>query len=229
MGFWAFQLLCARRAASDLWQFAQEHLKAALFGIIVSSPAIPLSRHLGSTASQEVWSIVIQCLIGPIGLIAVSFCWSWARSPFELWREAVESAPEPMARVDGPEPFRERRASYALWDMIDPLDMYQVACLWIDLAPPDSPDVELVGDASASLYALQRAVEQGKLAPTYEHLTDMEKMSLRLASIGNPPKPWPATKKTRFTRDALRAYATKLGARPRFLFPEARAHGWMGP
>lgn len=170
---------------------------------------------------------LIPVMFGLAALVAIFAAYFVAEalfvSPFRVHQERVGS--EPAAKPDGPEPFHARQPSYALWDMIDPLDLYQVACLWIDLAPPDSPDVELVGDASASLYALQRAVEQGALAATYDHLGDFEKASLRIAQVTNPGKQPPATKTTRFTRNALRAYATNLGTRPRFLFPEDRANG----
>ena len=227
MGFWAFQKLCLSRAWTDLRSYAGEHIKAAIFALIASSPALPLAAHLGSNMTQEVWAIVIQSFIGPALLIGLGFLWFWTRAPFALWREATANAAPTAATPDGPEPFRARRASYALWDMIDPLELYQVACLWIDLAPPDSAEVELVGDASASLYALQRAVEQGQLVPTNEHLTDLQRTMMRFSQSVTHGAPAPAEKTTRFTREALKGYARELGLKPRFLFPEARANSWM--
>lgn len=227
MGFWGFQRQCVRRAGADLRSFAADHARGAIIALLVSSPTLPLAAKVGSNVTQEIWSIIIQSFIGPVLVVTVGFLWFWARSPFLLWQEAVANVAAPAVTADGPEPFRARKASYALWDMIDPLELYQVACLWIDLAPPDSSEVELVGDASASIYALQRALERGLLVATYEHLTDTQKAFMRFSRSVSQSAVAPAEKTTRFTRAALIAYAEGLGVKPKFLFPEARANAWM--
>src|SRR5690606_20912209 len=113
MGFWAFQLLCLRKAAVNLRRFARQHVVGVLVGIVVALPAIPLASLLGSTMSQELWAITIQGLVGPTILIACAFTVFWVRAPHELWGEAASrSAGGQQAESDGPQPFRARRATY---------------------------------------------------------------------------------------------------------------------
>lgn len=141
-------------------------------------------------------------------------------SPFRVYATLEEKIPAAGGQEVGPTVHHPQTASYKLWDGIDPLELYQAACLWIGLAPPDSSETPLTGDASVSLYKLTRAIENEELEYSTSHMSQMEMMTIRL-QISTSQR-FKAPKSTRVTRKALMIYAATIGERPAFLYPEVR-------
>ena len=100
--------------------------------------------------------------------------------------------------------FVYRRAkgypNYDAWDLVDPLHVWQVACLWADREPyaPITPGT----GAYPYLHILKAAINTGQLK-------NIEGQKNKLL--------W-----TRISRATLIKYAAKKKQKPKFLFPEQR-------
>lgn len=141
-------------------------------------------------------------------------------SPFRAYRTLEGEAKATGWHQDSPALHHPQHASYRLWDEIDPLELYQAACLWVELSPPESSDTPLVGDASVSLYKLTLALESEELSYAASHLGPMDKMNIQLQLATSQRLKNPKT--IRVTRADLMDYAETLGERPKFLYPDMR-------
>lgn len=141
-------------------------------------------------------------------------------SPFRVYATLEKQIPAADGLEVGPTVHHPQTASYKLWDGIDPLELYQAACLWIGLAPPDSSEMPLTGDASVSLYKLTRAIENEELDYSTSHMSQWELTAIRLQMINS--ERFKAQKTTRVTRQALMEYAEAVGEKPAFLYPSMR-------
>lgn len=100
---------------------------------------------------------------------------------------------------------------YEKWDKVDEFNLEQVACLWCDLEP------------SAESQSLRRV--------RHPATAKVEKMLWSAIQSKELPKKLPAVRRTRITSDAaawfmtrddLYEFAKRKGAKPAFLFPDAR-------
>lgn len=94
------------------------------------------------------------------------------------------------------------------WARVGSFELWEAAALWSDELPPKVHLLPLSDSGAANLAMLKAAIVAGDLLP----LPPQGPAALRIALGGE------ADDRTRVKRDALVAYAEKIGERPAFLF-----------
>lgn len=162
-------------------------------------------------------AVLVATLIAAAGLFIINLLFV---APYQLWLEQKERADRAEAGVVASK--AETRIVAATWAQIDPLQIYQAACLWVGKAPPDGPDVALPADASFWLHRLRDAVAKKRL-PIYRDKDGLKYQMMYLATaqlhgvaMGKVIPRVPSD--TELGRADLAAFAESIGERPAFLF-----------
>lgn len=220
MGYWRYKRLELSRAWSDFWRSLD---KSAVQSVPVAIFGCGLLYLLRGTeaALSEFWDYLI-CGVGAVALwLAIKFLWYLYLAPWRLWREK-DAAVRHSESVAAP---TAENFSYAIWDTIDPLELYQAACLWVGASPPESAEPELTGEAAGALHMLKRAIEKRELHPVLtENERSLLKMQVALARAAPSAKLPEPSKRMIVTRAELQRFAQARAEQPLFLFPQARQH-----
>ena len=114
-------------------------------------------------------------------------------------------------------------ARYSDWDDIDPLALYQIANLWAGKEPMDTKATE--GSAHTMMIRLSEAIRTRKLKIAEVHGENGNKTAeafLHGAALRQMKPNELADRDIRISRDKLKAYAERIGEKPKFLYPEVR-------
>lgn len=155
----------------------------------------------------------------PVYALAGTMLYRLLVTPYEMWKEQKERADRAEAgTLAGP-------VAASLWGQINPLQLYQAACLWVEKVPPDGPDVAVPWEAGPWLHRLRDAVAKKRL-PIYRDKDGRKYQTILFSTarlIGVPLSPIipkvPAD--TEVGRADLAAFAESIGERPAFLFGDA--------
>jgi len=121
------------------------------------------------------------------------------------------------ARSAGEQPF-----DVGLWDRLNVLYLYQAACLWVEAPPPANATDPMPMAAVPVLQRLKHGIEDGVL-PLFDDEDGKKRAWLLMTPlvIGPVPTPRELRNDLEVDRDGLRAFAQKVGERPKFLFGDA--------